>query len=201
MLGGPGQGSVIETRFRALSASLPSAAAARWTDRAARAAVLVPVVLAPDPFVLLTRRSPWLRTHAGQVSFPGGRADPGDPGPLATALRESEEEIGLAPEAVEPLGLLPDQPTRQGATLITPVLALLPATVRVRPAEAEVAAVFGLTLPVLLDPAAPILAAAGPRAGTWSWPHPEEDIWGATAAILLELARLLRPPAGRHPGC
>ena len=84
-----------------------------------------------------------------------------------------------------------DQPTREGATIITPVLALLPATIRVRPAEAEVAAVFGLTLPVLLDPAAPILAAAGPRAGTWSWPHPDQDIWGATAAILVTLARRL----------
>ncbi|MBE7212976.1 MAG: CoA pyrophosphatase [Gluconacetobacter diazotrophicus] len=176
---------------------MPPPRARSWpTNRTGLAAVLVPVVLAPEPFVLLTRRSARLRTHPGQVSFPGGRADPGDPDPVATALRESEEEIGLLPALVEPLALLPDQPTMAGGTLITPVLALLPATIAVRPTEAEVAAILGLPLSTLLDPDAPILATDGPRAGTWSWPHPDHDIWGATAAILVRLAGALRERSG-----
>ncbi len=165
------------------------------------AAVLVPFVLGPVPGVLLTRRTAHLSNHAGQVSFPGGRIDPGDSGPEAAALREAQEEIGLGPEHVELLGRLPDYVTGTGFR-ITPVLGLLPAgralaALELRPSAAEVAAVFELPLAVLLDPDAPQKQRAhfrGRWREFWVWPHPEHHIWGATAAILVNLAVRLRSP-------
>ncbi len=156
-----------------------------------RAAVLVPIVMAPEPFVLLTRRSAGLRHHPGQVSFPGGRADPIDRDAAATALREANEEIALDPGPCEVLGRLRETTTFNGRFVITPVVALLPAAARWRASEAEVAAVFGLPLSVLLDPDAPRRITEGPRAGSWIWPHEDEDIWGATARMLMDLARIL----------
>jgi 8-oxo-dGTP pyrophosphatase MutT (NUDIX family) len=160
------------------------------------AAVLVPFVLGPRPFVLLTKRTPHLSAHAGQVSFPGGRIDVTDPSPEAAALREAAEEIGLDSADVELLGRLPDYVTGTGYR-ITPVVGLLPTevTAGLRPSESEVAAVFGLPLTVLLDPAAPQRQRAEMRGRArefWVWPHPEHYIWGATAGILVNLAARLR---------
>jgi 8-oxo-dGTP pyrophosphatase MutT (NUDIX family) len=176
-------------------AGLPPARPSPWPDisDASAAAVLVPIVLADPPFVLLTRRSALLRHHAGQVSFPGGRADPVDPDAVATALREAHEEIGLDPSLVEIVGRLDDVATLGGRFAIVPIVALLSPDATWHAAEAEVAAIFGLPLSVLTDPDAPRRITQGPRAGTWSWPHPEQDIWGATAAILLQLAGWLAP--------
>ncbi len=142
--------------------------------------------------VLLTRRSALLRTHSGQVSFPGGRPDPQDRNLAATALREAQEEIGLDPAHVTLLGRLPRQETHGSNFLITPFVGLLAPDARWVAAPDEVDAIFGLDLGVLLDPEAPRRIDAGLRRGTWSWPHPDHDIWGATAAILVKLARLLR---------
>ena len=118
------------------------------------AAVLVPLVHGAEPGVLLTLRAPHLKDHAGQVSFPGGRAEPDDPSPEATALREAQEEIGLPPGQVELAGRLPDYATGTGYR-ITPVLGLLPSGLALSPCEDEVAAIFILPLATLLDPAAP----------------------------------------------
>lgn len=156
------------------------------------AAVLVPLVPAPEPMVLLTRRSALLRHHSGQVSFPGGRRDAADRGPAETALRESQEEIGLEPSAVTLLGRLPVQWTHASNFLITPVVGLLSPEARWLAAPEEVDVIFGMPLQQLLDPDAPRLIEGGLRHGSWSWPHPEHDIWGATAAILLRLAVALR---------
>ena len=158
------------------------------------AAVLVAIVQGPAPGVLLTKRTAHLARHAGQVAFPGGRIDPGDPSPEAAALREAQEEVGLDPARAELLGRLPDYVTGT-AFRVTPVLALLPPGLDFRPAPNEVEAVFQLPLAVLLDPDAPQRRRAefrGRMRDFWVWPHPEHYVWGATAAILVHLAHRLR---------
>jgi 8-oxo-dGTP pyrophosphatase MutT (NUDIX family) len=158
------------------------------------AAVLVPIITGSQPAVLLTKRTAHLRTHAGQVSFPGGRIDVTDASPEAAALREAQEEIGLDPAGVELVGRLGGYVTGTGYR-ITPVLGLLPPDPVLVPSAHEVAAVFSLPLAVVLDPAAPERRRAG-RRGVWRefwvWPHSEHYIWGATAAILVHLAQKLR---------
>ena len=156
------------------------------------AAVLVPIVPAPEPVVLLTRRSALLRNHSGQVSFPGGGLDANDRDPAETALREAQEEIGLDPATVSLLGRLPVQWTHASNFLITPVVGVLSAEARWLASPDEVDIIFGMPLQQLLDPDAPRLIEGGLRHGSWSWPHPDHDIWGATAAILLRLAAVLR---------
>ncbi|CAH2600088.1 CoA pyrophosphatase [Rhodovastum atsumiense] len=163
------------------------------------AAVLVPLVLGPVPGVLLTKRTAHLAQHAGQVSFPGGRIDPGDASPEAAALREAQEEIGLDPSQVELAGRLGEYVTGTGYA-ITPVLGLLPVgqgleSLALLPSPAEVDAVFELPMTVLLDPDAPQRRRVhfrGRWREFWVWPHPEHYIWGATAGILVQLATLLR---------
>ncbi len=163
-------------------------------DDLVAAAVLVPIVHGAEPGVLLTKRTSHLKAHAGQVAFPGGRIEPGDRSPEAAALREAQEEIALDPARVEVLGRLTDYVTGTGFR-ISPILALLPDGVRLTPSPDEVEAIFTLPLRVLLDPAAPERRRAEHRGRMrefWVWPHASHYIWGATAAILVELARRLR---------
>ena len=165
---------------------------------AVAAAVLVPIVHGQQPSVLLTKRSATLKSHAGQVAFPGGRVERTDASIEAAALREAEEEVGLAPRHVEVVGRLPDYLTGTGFR-ISPVLALLPDGLALTPSEAEVEAIFTLPLSVLLDPYAPERRRAlfrGRMREFWVWPHPDHYIWGATAAILVHLAHRLRARDG-----
>jgi len=160
------------------------------------AAVLVPVVLGNPPGILLTKRTPHLKSHAGQVSFPGGRIDPEDADPEAAALREALEEIALDPANVEVLGRMDEFVTGTGYR-ITPVVGLLPPGLVYHPSPHEVEAVFELPVSVLLDPDAPRRQrhhVRGVWRDYWVWPHPDHYIWGATAAILVHLARELRGP-------
>jgi len=158
------------------------------------AAVLVPIVHGTQPGILLTKRSARLKAHAGQVAFPGGRIEQSDASVEAAALREAHEEIGLHPSQVELAGRLPDYATGTGFS-ISPVLALLPEGLVLTPAEDEVESIFILPLSVLLDPSAPERRRAqfrGRLREFWVWPHPDHYIWGATAAILVNLAQRLR---------
>lgn len=159
------------------------------------AAVLVPIVLHPQPTILLTLRAAKLSAHAGQVSFPGGRIEAGET-PEAAAVREAAEEVGLDPRLPELLGRLPEHQTGTGFR-ITPVVALVPPPLNLVADPGEVEEPFELPLSVVLDPEAPERRTAewkGRSRSFWVWPHERHYIWGATAAILVNLARVLRGP-------
>jgi 8-oxo-dGTP pyrophosphatase MutT (NUDIX family) len=163
----------------------------RWRpEQLRRAAVLVPVVSREgDLSVLLTRRTAHLHDHAGQISFPGGRAEPHDPTAAATALRETEEETGIAPAHVEVLGELSEYVTVTGYR-VTPVVGLVRAPFELRPDSFEVAEVFEVPLPFLLDPAnhqRNAVAVAGYRRHYYAVPYRGYYIWGATAGMLMNL--------------
>lgn len=158
------------------------------------AAVLVPLRLYPDSAsVLLTRRTDDLPTHPGQVSFPGGRIEQSDADPIAAALRETHEEIGIAPDAVTALGYLDPYATITGYR-VTPVVALVDATAETRHDPREVAEVFEVPLDFLLDPAN-CQRREGEFRGrlrhyyVYPWKH--YQIWGATAAMLRDFAAKL----------
>lgn len=158
------------------------------------AAVLVPFVMGEHPSLLLTKRNEKLKRHAGQVSFPGGRIDPGDADATSAALREAQEEVALDPAKVEVAGALGDFLTGTGFR-ITPVIGLLPPGLRLQADPAEVEAVFEFPLATLLDPSAPQRERQernGVVRDVWVWPHPKHYIWGATAAIMVHLAERLR---------
>jgi len=158
------------------------------------AAVLVPLILHGDaPSVLLTCRSAHLNNHAGQVCFPGGRIEPGETAEAA-ALRESAEEIGLDPRLPLLAGRMPRHRTGTGYE-ITPVIGMLEPGFTLMPDPAEVALAFEFPLAILLDPEAPRRERKewkGQMREYWVWPHGEHFIWGATATILINLARGLR---------
>jgi mutator protein MutT len=157
------------------------------------AAVLVPIVLHPQPSILLTLRAAKMSAHAGQVSFPGGRIEAGET-PEAAAVREAAEEVGLDPRLPELLGRLPEHHTGTGFH-ITPVVALVPPPLNLVADPREVEEPFELPLSVVLDPHAPERRTAEWKGRTrtfWVWPHERHYIWGATAAILVNLAKVLR---------
>lgn len=159
------------------------------------AAVLVPVIDRPQGLtVLFTRRTAHLNDHAGQVSFPGGRCEPTDPSPVFTALRETEEEIGLDPARVEVLGLLPEYRTGTGFT-VTPVVGLVRPPFELNPDSFEVAEIFETPLDFLLDPAnhqRHSMEIGGVVRHYYAMPYDGYFIWGATAGMLVSLYRLLR---------
>lgn len=166
---------------------------ARTGGRVVPAAVLVPLVLHPEPTILLTLRSSRLNAHAGQVSFPGGRMEAGET-PEQTALREAAEEVGLDPDLPQVLGRLPALLTGTGYS-VTPVVALLRPPFELRHDPDEVEEPFEYPLARLLDPAAPERQSRefrGRLREFWVWPHDRHYIWGATASMLVTLAAVLR---------
>ncbi len=157
------------------------------------AAVLIAISDEAEPQLLLTRRPTTMARHAGQIAFPGGRIDPGDDGPVAAALREAEEEVALDRGLVEVLGELDPYATGTGFT-ISPVVGIVPPGLVLVPHEREVAEVFHVPFAHVIDP-----ANQERRSGEWQGRHREfyvirhgeREIWGATAAILVNLSRRL----------
>ena len=158
------------------------------------AAVLVPIVDHRSGLtVIFTKRTTHLKAHSGQVSFPGGRAEPEDPTPEFTALREAQEEIGLALERVEVLARLSEYRTRTGFR-VTPVVGLLTPPVALTPDPREVEEVFEVPLAFLLDPKnhrRETRELQGRTVGYYVMRYENRTIWGATAGMLVNLYRHL----------
>ncbi len=177
----------------------------RYSNRteATNASVLIPIVLRgpqqDQPTVLLTHRTARMSTHSGQIAFPGGKSDPTDADAVATALREAQEEVGLAPEFVQVLGQLPIYVTGS-AFVITPVVALVHPGFRLEANPVEVADVFEVPLAFLMNPANHRRHEVPWQDTTRQWfsmPYhdlesgKEHFIWGATAGMLRNFYRFL----------
>ena len=170
----------------------------KFMDRAPmHASVLVPIVMRDTPTILLTERTPHLSTHAGQIAFPGGKADEVDADAAATALREAQEEVGLDPAFVDVLGVMPHYITGS-SFIITPVVALVHPGFTLSPNAYEVADVFEVPLAFLMNPAhhqRHTFEWEGVRREWFSMPYQDEGtqrfIWGATAGMLRNFYRLL----------
>ncbi len=157
------------------------------------AAVLIPIVERPEPTLLLTRRSDALRSHTGQVAFPGGRLDPGET-VVEAALREAWEEVGLEPSFVDPVGLSHRYETVTGY-MVTPVVALVRPGFTLTISPDEVAEAFETPLAWLFDEAnhrKEFFEKDGHRRYYYEMPWEGRSIWGATAGMIRALrGRLL----------
>ena len=183
-----------ETRLRAALRPAPLAFVSDAAQPLKAASVLIPMVGHEEGFsVLLTQRTSHLRHHPGQISFPGGGVEAGDCSPMHTALRETREEIGLAPERVEVIGYLPDYCTVTGFC-ITPVVGIVTPPFELQADVDEVAEIFEAPLSFLIDPAnhrQQAIAYAGQLRAYFSIAYRDYDIWGATAGVIVSLSQAL----------
>lgn len=198
---GPAQPSPVE-RDGFEGAALPAEIQAIVGSREPTpAAVLAPLYERDgEPWVLLTRRSREMRAHAGEVSFPGGRAEPGDRDLVHTALRETEEEIGLSPSQVEVIGELDHLATFTSGSFIVPWVGIVERGHEARSTSAEVDAVLHVPLAELLAPGVF-------REESWSFGDTRrpivffelvgDTVWGATAAMLRQLLGIVTGTLGR----
>lgn len=153
------------------------------------AAVLVPVIARDEPMVLLTQRTAHLKDHAGQISFPGGKIDPADVSPMAAALREADEEIGLAADAIEPIGYLDLYLTTFGFRIV-PLVARVAPDFALTLNRNEVDDAFEVPLSFLMSPENHQRHSRdwnGLTRHFYAMPFGERYIWGATAGILRNL--------------
>ena len=185
----------LPDRLKGTLATRPDRIRTEW--EATPAAVLVPLYQDHGRWhVLYTRRTESVDSHRGQVSFPGGRIEVQDAGPEQAALRETQEEIGLAPESVDVLGRL-DSLLTVSQFLVTPVVGLIPWPTTFHLNSVEVATTFGVSLDWLSDPdnlevrlRRPLVP--GPSVPVYYYrPFQDEVIWGATARITLDLLEAL----------
>ncbi len=195
---------LVDADLGTIVAYLRTALHPRSADRAREippgqrvAAVLAPLYLREGrPHLLFTRRAETLNAHRGEISFPGGSHEPADGALEQTALREAEEEIGLAPERVELLGLLSPVGTVVSNFTILPFVGLLPGGPgELRPNPAEVAAVIEAPLADLANPAIFHMeewTRGGVKRPVYFYDYGPHRIWGATARMLFELLELLR---------
>ncbi len=173
-----------------------------WTasaddPRPKAAAVLIPVIMRPDRLtIMLTRRGSALRSHSGQISFPGGKVDPGDVSPWATAMREAQEEIGLDDHFVDLLGYGDPYRSTSGY-IVTPVVGFVREGFRLALNPFEVAEAFEVPASFLMNPANHEIQVRdwnGRLRQYYAMPYERHYIWGVTAGILRNLyERLYRP--------
>ncbi len=160
------------------------------------AAVLIPIVLRKEePFVILTRRASHLNKHAGQISFPGGRAEEADLSAIDTALRESEEEIGLNPELVEVAGSLSTYLTVTHYS-VTPIVGFVEPGFELVADAGEVAEIFEVPLNFLMDKQNHKKHSGfhdGVERFWYAMPYGEYYIWGATAGMIKDLSERVHP--------
>lgn len=195
---------VMSEDFREkLRKALSSRTPRRLSQEGARdASVLIPIVAVPEPTLIFTIRTETLSSHKGQIAFPGGAADPGDPSSIATALRETQEEIGLDPGRVDVLGELDTFPTFVSGYVVTPVVGWLDHAPMLVPNPAEVASILHVPLRELSED---IRSEAGfshleKTYPTEAWVWQDNVIWGVTARIVrsflwtLSRAGLADPP-------
>ena len=161
--------------------------------RLPQAAVLLPITRSAEPRLVLTLRASGMSTHSGEVAFPGGRRDPEDFDLIATALRESEEEIGLPSGSVEVLGPLSTLVSRHGIE-VTPYVGLVPDYVEYQTNAAEIASVFSVPLAFFRDDPREMTHRIDYLGKSWyvpSYRYGEYQIWGLTAIMVVELVNLL----------
>ena len=157
------------------------------------AAVLIPITDRAEPGVILTQRPTWLRSHAGQVAFPGGKVDDSDESSIFTALREAEEELNIPPARVEVIGVADTYYSGSGYS-IAPVVGIIPPDLELQPNPQEVEDWFEVPLAFLLDPANSIKKEAnwnGQQRSYYDMQWGERRIWGVTAGIIANLVRRL----------
>ncbi len=186
--------TLVEVRTRL--AMLPPPREAELTTPASRAAAVLVALYedAGEAQVILTKRPQSMPTHRGEIAFPGGKRDPGDPTLVAAALREADEEIGLPPEAVDVVAELDSISTVASQFTITPFVGLLAAPPVLRPDPREVDLAFAVPIAELLDPEV-YREEAWNLWGAWRpmafFELPGETVWGATARVLTNLLRFL----------
>ena len=157
------------------------------------AAVLIPITDRAEPGVILTQRPNWLRSHAGQVAFPGGKVDDTDENSIFAALREAEEELNIPPARVEVIGVADTYHSGSGYS-IAPVVGIIPPDLELQPNPQEVEDWFEVPLAFLLDPANSIKKEAnwnGQQRSYYDMQWGERRIWGVTAGIIANLVRRL----------
>jgi 8-oxo-dGTP pyrophosphatase MutT (NUDIX family) len=177
---------VVEMLRRALPPPRPDPPLPEGTP----AGVLVPLVESPSPSLLFTLRTELVLHHKGEISFPGGVRHEEDPDLMTTALRETEEELGIPPDAVEVLGALPPVHTMVSGYVIVPFVGRLTELPDMVPSEVEVAEVLDLDLTRLAKVEQEVLATSGR-----SWHSYELDgnlVWGATGRVLHSFLDVLR---------
>jgi 8-oxo-dGTP pyrophosphatase MutT (NUDIX family) len=165
------------------------------------AAVLVPLIDRPEGLtILLTQRASQLARHSGQISFPGGRLEPSDPDVASAALREANEEIGLDPGRVRVFGYLPDHLVISGFR-VTPVLSLVTPPIVLEPNPAEVAGIFEVPVSHVFDQQnhkARLRRVGDEDLLLYDIPWQDQNIWGATAGMLLTLVRMVQQERGHE---
>lgn len=161
--------------------------------RLPEAAVLMPITRGESPELVLTLRAIGLSTHGGEVAFPGGRRDPEDADLLSTALREADEEIGLAPGIVEVVGPLSSLISIHGIH-VTPYVGIVPSYVDYRANDAEIASVFSVPLSFFCEVPPDVTHRIDHRGSAWyipSYRYGEYQIWGLTAMMIVELVNVV----------